>query len=236
MKHKIAIPPLLRALSDPNPSVRVAAAQALDSISGHFRQIRPNLNWPSNSKFVPPLISLLADKNAKVRHAAIFCLSRIGPPARAAMKPLVSLYWFDTAQDQAGTLLVALWSIDPDNRASIAVFLDAAKSSEVSTRVFAANAMSHVKVDPVGRGIVRSLAEALADKTWNVRFQAACSLRRLGPVAKSAIPALNVATDDPDERVRRTATQALEVIKRNHPKTPQPSPSPRGRRRHCTGR
>ena len=87
-EHKSAVPPLLRALNDPDPFVRVAAAQALGHISGRFHQIQRNLNgdklWPSTAECVPPLIGLLADKNGTVRHAAIFCLHSIGPPARAA--------------------------------------------------------------------------------------------------------------------------------------------------------
>jgi len=238
-EHKSAVRPLLRALNDPDPSVRVAAAQALDHIRWQFHQIRPNLNgdelWPSNSEFVPPLVGLLADKNGEVRHAAIFCLIRVGPPARAAMQPLVNLYWFGTAQDRPDALS-ALGSIDPDDRASVAIFLDAAKSSDVSMRVFAAAAMSHVKVDPAGRGIVRALAGALADEAWNVRAQAAYGLELLGPAAKAAVPALKVAIDDPDETVRRHAAHALEVIERNHPKMPQPSSPRRGRRHDRTGR
>lgn len=200
-EHKSAVS-LMRALNDPDPAARVAAAHAL--VSGD--QLRP-----SDSEFVPALVRLLADKNDEVRHVAIFCLIRIGPPARAAMPALAGLYWFGIAQDQADALS-AMESIDPDDRASVAVFLDAAKSSDVTMRVFASGAMSHVKVDPAGRGIVRALTEALADKAWNVRVQSAYGLELLGPAAKVAVPALKAATGDPDERVRQHAAHALEII------------------------
>ena len=57
-----------------------------------------------------------------------------------------------------------------------------------------------------------SLAKALKDEEGDVRMHAARSLGRMGNEAKTATAALNEALKDPDERVRKDASQTLEKI------------------------
>jgi HEAT repeat protein len=56
------------------------------------------------------------------------------------------------------------------------------------------------------------IVEQLREADWDVREWAAHALGDAGPRAKVAIPALKAALQDPDERVRAAAEQALERI------------------------
>ena len=210
-----AVPHLIEGMKDEDWRVRKAAALALDHIRWQlqYRQsvVAEKDIWPSAAELVPPLTDMLADKNDEVRHVTLFCLIRIGPPARSTLGRLIALYWRGTPQDRADTLS-ALESIDPDDEAACAVFVDALKSPDPSMRIFAVGAMSAVKFHPAGRGIVAALAKALEDKAPNVRIQAAYGLELIGSDAKDAVPALIKASKDKDEVVRRHAGHAIEVI------------------------
>jgi HEAT repeat protein len=59
---------------------------------------------------------------------------------------------------------------------------------------------------------VQAYIKALKSADVDVRRQAAVALEKLGPDAKSAVPALQAALRDPDQFVRRFAARALGAI------------------------
>ena len=63
-------------------------------------------------------------------------------------------------------------------------------------------------------GSVQGLIAQLTAPNADTRLQAAEALGKIGPPAKAAIPALEKACQDPDERVRRKAWWALSQIRR----------------------
>jgi hypothetical protein len=65
--------------------------------------------------------------------------------------------------------------------------------------------------------LLPGLCLALTDESPNVRIQAALGLMGLGPDAASALPALRDAAGDADERVRRAAEAAIELIESQEP-------------------
>jgi HEAT repeat protein len=76
-----AVPDLVRALGDPDPGVRLRAAEALARIG------------PDAKEAVPELIRLLSDEREHVetRKAAAWALGQIGPPASGAVPELMRI-------------------------------------------------------------------------------------------------------------------------------------------------
>ena len=65
---------------------------------------------------------------------------------------------------------------------------------------------------------VLALAEALSNKDYRVRFEAARALSKFGKHAQPAVPILQqIAKDDPNQRFRILATNVLQIIITNSP-------------------
>lgn len=64
----------------------------------------------------------------------------------------------------------------------------------------------------IGKETIPLLVNALADGDAHVRCTAVMALRRFGPDARQAIPALSALLKDPDSEVRGESEQALEEI------------------------
>jgi HEAT repeat protein len=73
------LPVLQRLLSDPNPEVRSAAAQAIGQLGSLAHAA------------VPALTALLEDQDPTVQQAALEALGRLGPAAKAAGDKLLRL-------------------------------------------------------------------------------------------------------------------------------------------------
>jgi HEAT repeat protein len=65
------VEPLIRALKDPEPAVKIAAAEAL-ALAGVFKKM-------SARSAAPELVPLLKDSDKAVRMAAVYALSRVQP-------------------------------------------------------------------------------------------------------------------------------------------------------------
>jgi HEAT repeat protein len=96
-----------------------------------------------------------------------------------------------------------------DNRPR-SYYLQALKSPDTTSRQKAAFALG--VMDPVGRGTVPALGDALGDDDPVVRINAALSLYKLGPAAREAVPALIRALADQVDLVRMDAAMALARI------------------------
>ena len=93
---------------------------------------------------------------------------------------------------------------------STAELLDDLKATEERDRLIAVRLLPQRKSDAAQ--VVPALIVALKDKAVDIRLSAAIGLGSLGDLAKDAIPALQVARQDHDARVRDAAGVALTRI------------------------
>jgi HEAT repeat protein len=83
-------------------------------------------------------------------------------------------------------------------------------------RVYAARAL--YAIDPCSaRIVVDCLVHALSDPDSDVRDEAATGLGKVGPAARSALPALRRALDDEWSNVRKAAAEAVSKIEQKSP-------------------
>ncbi len=134
------------------------------------------------------LAEALSDSSAKVRGHAARALGKIGPKAADAMAALKT-----ATGDKDGVVRVqaaaAMMRIDPETtRQAMPVLIKAMKDPLPIVRSEATGALALVG-DRVP-GVVGKLIDALADSSEDVRIQAAVALGKMGPKAKSALPAL----------------------------------------------
>ncbi|HEX7896905.1 MAG TPA: HEAT repeat domain-containing protein [Planctomycetota bacterium] len=128
-------------------------------------------------------------------------LSRIGPPAKAAVPALVKLLK-DKDVDVRLAAASALAAIEPGNAAILPAVVAELKGEQRKT---AAEVLGDL-----GAPGVPALIDALKDADAGVRWSAAESLGRIGVAAKAAVPALTAALDD--KEVRSIAADALAAM------------------------
>jgi HEAT repeat protein len=229
-----AVPALRKALRDPKPGVRKTAAEALRDIGPPAREALPELSaalkdeaysvrleaakalWTVGRQ-VHPAVAVFADFKAdeEDRYHAVAALGSILQEAARSSRPR------DPAVREAiasraravkdkdnwirAAAVEALGRAGPEARGALA---EAQRSEDPVVRFLAGRALA--RANPAGATAV--FAPLLKDASATVRALTADELRRLGPRAKSAVPALRQALMDPDEDVRESAAEALRVI------------------------
>jgi len=152
---------------------------------------------------VPGLLEALQRSERSRRVDAVEELSRIGPPAKAAVPELVKALQ-DPDADLRLASANALAAIDPKNPVILPA-LDAELKAGPDQRKAAAEILGDL-----GAVGVAVLTGALKDPDAGVRWAAADSLGRIGPAAKSAVPALAAALED--KEIRSIVADALAGI------------------------
>lgn len=225
-----AVPALMEALKDTNPSVQRTAAWALGNIPGDMRVA------------VPALDGALQDKDRSVREAAALSLGRMGQSPELAVPVLVGMLNRD--DDSRDFARDALINFGPAARPAVPALIDMLKGKDPPLPNYAAQVLGAIGPDAqsaepaligVMRGtddqdrieaadalgkIGRDQAEAVAvttrmlnaEEDWFVRERAAYVLGDLGPTAEPSVPALTQALNDEDEDVRRAAAEAISKI------------------------
>lgn len=183
-----AVPALIAALADPDPGVRMAAAQSLGQLE--------------DPRAIAPLIAATRDANVQVRSAAYGALSdfddpRIVEPMIAALKDPDA----DVRQEAAHTLGHL------EDKRAVTPLLGALADSSADVRRAAAQSLGELQ-DPAAAS---ALAGALKDRDAEVRMAAAQSLGELE--LSTAPPALIAALKDSDAEVRQAAAQSLGEIR-----------------------
>jgi HEAT repeat protein len=211
-----AVLPLAELLADPQPQVRVNAAESLDFMSD-----------PQAKAAVPALTSTLdkavtekatEETEINFRLYVARALGKIGPEARPAVPSLTTLV---ASKDQylRAASAEALGQIGPEAKTAVPVLTTALDDAESMVRLQSALALWRIerseKSVPVLLGLFKD------DKSAYVRVEAAGALGKIGESAKAAIPTLQDAAENDPTRgvngryeVRTAAKSALKLIER----------------------
>ena len=159
-------------------------------------------------EMVAALVARLRD-DLVVADAAVRALGHGGPPARAALEPLLASSDVEM-RVRAYQAVGRLVATDPGAWPLVyAAFRDDMLRGHVLWAVAKGG----------GAVAVPGLVSALADEDARVRLGATSALRWMGPGARSAAPSLVAVVRDADERVRREAAFALAAVDPGRPET-----------------
>src|SRR5262249_18436869 len=95
-----AIQPLVEALKDKSPEVRIKASDSLQKLA------------PESKVAIPALKDMLKDSDKDVRLHAAGCLGSFGPDAKSAWPDLVKLHKEEKDANVLGQLAKAMYAID----------------------------------------------------------------------------------------------------------------------------
>lgn len=155
---------------------------------------------------VPGLTTMLRSKDEYARRNAAMVLAKMGPDAKSAASALASILGDSVA---GGAALEALGKIGPEAKVGVkAMVATIGVSNSTEQRKLAESILVKLGADAVPR-----LIESLASRNEKERYVAAEMLAKIGPAAKSAVPALTTALKDKAVQVRESAAVALAQIK-----------------------
>jgi HEAT repeat protein len=172
---------LARAVSDPDPQIRIHARHALESLATARSRVRRFTSRTS----LPPLPGVESDLQPPPRGGTI------APPA--GQKPSAA------AEER----------VDKDIQAAVPGLAAGLFDRDVASRLAALDVLE--VLGPASAGAVPQLTAALRDPDLFVRWQSARTLAKIGPVNyPPVIPALDRLLRDPDLDVRLAACAALQ--------------------------
>jgi len=225
----VAVPALLQALKDRDPTLRGAAAFALGSIGAQPEKTVPALiealKDPENrvrqsaadalgefhsesSSAVPALAAALADPDDQVRQTAAKSLISFGSEAQRSLPAFIDILQKPGAKDRYLAAEV-IAGIGPAAQPAVPALTAALKDQDISVRLDSARALG-----AIGANLAQAFPVAsrlLVNEDWHIRARAAFVVGTLGAVAAPAIPTLIKRLRD-DEPVNKIAAQALANI------------------------
>ena len=182
---------LLGALDDPDPRVRAAIGDSLETwlwhVVGNASAVGDDLR-----RIFPAMTSALEDPDPRVRASAAFFLGGAGWKRRVSIEPVPAVL----ENLSAANILPALEK--------------ATRDPDAAVRASAASALGRWEADALGS--IPTLLQALSDPEAIVRTKAAEGLGEIGPPAGAAAPALINALTDTHESVRWAAADALKAL------------------------
>ena len=223
---------LVSALADEDPQV---LANVADAAAAQGQKIVPRLiRGLQNPKLkrmavmvlarmgttakaaVPALVQAMADDDPAFRAEVQFALGALGPEAAEAVPALVASLDHDD-KNVCLSACYALGKIGPQAAAAVPRLRANLDGDDSILPLVSALALMRIGPEDaqLRRQTVPLLAEGLQHDDELVRVESARALGELGSSARSAIPALEKATQDPRESVRLAAEEALQRIKTN---------------------
>jgi HEAT repeat protein len=198
----VAVPALRRRLAE--PGCRLQTLGVLGAIGS-----------PAAAA-VPDVAAFLTDPDPAVASEAAVALAAVGAAAEPAVELLRKLLGDETPADLRYSAAFALGRVGPAAEAAVPRLVELSKSSDEIMATLAVWAA--LKIDPADRSLfdaaIPLLRRALRGEREVVRLEAAVALGDIGPPAKSAIPILElVSEDDPNSDVREAAAGALAKIR-----------------------
>jgi HEAT repeat protein len=188
----VAVPSLILALKQPEPAMRVAAADTLGNIG------------PAAKEAIPDLATMLGDEDHEISRHAASALGHIGP---AAVPELIEVARWRSryTTDMASTAFASLKADDATVRGLVQLMGNVKEDPGV--RAFAAKALGYMPEKALS--VQPEIIRAMGDENNDVRTSARWALGQIGP---KAIPALKEALKDSNPRIRSGAAFALGSI------------------------
>ena len=184
-----------RALKNPDPNVRMVAAQRFVATA------RPS---PATAQV---LMSALASESNHTVHVTIAqALGSLGPAAAGSVPELTRLLR-DEHADVRQAAAEALGNLGPVAAAAVPALATATTDHDHDVRVAAVDALG--KTGPPARAAVPALAAAVHDPISYVRLEAVTALIQIDPSNSIVQTALIHALDDSQEDVRLAACQGI---------------------------
>ena len=151
---------------------------------------------------------MLTHESTEIRSAAIAALTKISPDAATAVPPLIrSLEDSDWAIRRDASL--ALGSFGSEARAAVPILfrmLDSEEDTDSARGALRA-------IDDADQEAVPILIEGLKSDDRRLRYYAVSLLRKVGPPAQDALPALRqILEDDDSGRMQDFVRRAIETI------------------------
>jgi HEAT repeat protein len=169
---------------------------------------------PAAAPATAALAKLVADKDERIANEAILALANIGPGAKSAVPVLAQALQKDE-NPNVYAVVYALGQIGPDAAEVEPALSDRLASSDPHLAL--ASAWALVRIRPASAEVAaKTLPVLMVGLTSDVplaRRGAAEALGSLGPLAKEAVSALELAVDDEDEAVGAAAAKALSSIR-----------------------
>lgn len=171
---------------------------------------------PAARAAVPELTALLADADPLVRSEAAVALAAIGADAAPAVSALEKLLGDAAPADARYAATYALGRIGAAAKPVVPRLLELSKSSDEIMATVATWAT--LKIEPQDAALVEAaiplLRKALRGQNEMARLEAAVALGDIGPQASSAIPILElVSEEDASRQVRAAAAEALGKVR-----------------------
>jgi hypothetical protein len=137
---------------------------------------------------------------------ALFALSSIGPAGLPAMMGIVSNL------NNTDSLLVAtcIKNMGTNSRPLVPILINALQDTNWFTAMIAAKTLGDLKFDP--DLVVPALTKCLRDPRYELRMEVPLALMRFGELARSALPSLSNALNDPNPDVRANSARAIGQI------------------------
>jgi HEAT repeat protein len=186
--------PVIRALEDENPQVRMAAASALGEIG-------------PETGVVSALIRALGDNDTRAGERAAAVLAQISGPI---LVPDFIESLRDLDGDVRANAAYALGVIGPEAKEAVPYLIEALEDEDDDVRKNVVVALEKIGPEP---GVIPTLIRAMEDESAFVRVTATQALGRIGP---EAVPALIEALQDEDSTTRKNAANALWYVYANH--------------------
>lgn len=171
---------------------------------------------PAAKAAVPDLVAALADADEACSTEAAVALAAIGPDAAVAVPGLQKQLADGVPAGSRYTAAYALGRIGPAAKAALPRLLELSKSDDEIMATVAAWAA--LKIEPADAALIETaiplLRRAIRGDRDMVRLEAAVALGDIGKAAATAIPILElVSEEDPLPGVRAAAAEAIRKIR-----------------------
>jgi HEAT repeat protein len=193
---------------------KLIAALQYKSLRGQIAYILGEIGPPA-APATEALAKLVNDEDPNVSTEAAYALAKIGPGAKAAVPALIAALK-QTDDKPTYAAAYALGMIGRNAAAAEPALLEIIQRSDNSLSLICAWALIKIRgVSPATAAIVLpKLLVGLRSSVPKSRLAGAETLGSLGRLAKDALPQLERALKDDDERVRGAAGIALESIRK----------------------
>jgi hypothetical protein len=185
-------------LSDLDPTVRLASAEALMAMAEDSNQA------------IPALIESLSDPHPSVQHAAIDALAEMGSSGEQTVSGLIEIMQYESNSVLRQAAADGLRAVgNSDDPSVIPVLIEATKDPVIDVQIAALYALS---IYTGNEDVVSAMIEAMEDpETW-VRYAAVRALAHIQADAERIVPVLIEALSDEDPAIRVAALVSLQDL------------------------